>query len=123
MVREDCVKVSDVLQGLFCFFRRDCSVVYIMWLLENSFPAGFDLFHTFISGVKTEGTTVTLHLETDDVEAAVAKSVTAGAVKVGDVSKVETDGAVMGKVTDPFGVTWIFSSPAKKTEDDENKEV
>lgn len=60
-------------------------------------------------------------LETDDVEAAVAKAVAAGAVKVEeeDVSEV----GVKGKVTDPFGFTWIFVAPAKKSEKEGNKEV
>ncbi|KAL0692465.1 hypothetical protein Bca4012_059645 [Brassica carinata] len=57
-------------------------------------------------------------LETDDVEAAVAKAVAAGAVKVDE----EVEGGVKGKVTDPFGFTWIFVSPAK-CENDETKEV
>ncbi|CAH2044779.1 unnamed protein product [Thlaspi arvense] len=61
-------------------------------------------------------------LETDDAEAAVAKAVAAGAGKV-EVSEAEADGGVKGKVTDPFGFTWIFTSPAKKTENVENKEV
>ncbi|XP_010493671.1 PREDICTED: uncharacterized protein At5g48480-like [Camelina sativa] len=83
---------------------------------------------TTLSGftAKSEGTTMTLTLETDDVEAAVAKAVSAGAVKV-EVTEVETEGGVQGKVTDPFGFTWIFSAPAKKIENaavnDENKEV
>ncbi|CAF2144083.1 hypothetical protein HID58_007403 [Brassica napus] len=58
-------------------------------------------------------------LETDDVEAAVMKAVGAGAVKVEE----EVEGGVKGKVTDPFGFTWIFVSPAKKSENDETKEV
>ncbi|CAN7045261.1 hypothetical protein IGI04_008240 [Brassica rapa subsp. trilocularis] len=58
-------------------------------------------------------------LETDDVEAAVAKAVGAGAVNVEE----EVEGGVKGKVTDPFGFTWIFVSPAKKSESDETKEV
>ncbi|XP_024013234.1 uncharacterized protein At5g48480-like [Eutrema salsugineum] len=48
----------------------------------------------------------------EDVEAAGA----AGAVKVEDISEVEAGGGVKGKVTDPFGFTWIFTSPAKKTD-------
>lgn len=58
-------------------------------------------------------------LETDDVEAAVAKAVAAGAVKVEE----EEEGGVKGKVTDPFGFTWIFVAPAKKSEEEGNKEV
>ncbi|VVB15416.1 unnamed protein product [Arabis nemorensis] len=75
------------------------------------------------STAKTEGNKMTtLHLVTDDVEAAVAKAVDAGAVKAGEVSEVD-GGGKRGKVTDPFGVAWIFSSPAiKTTEKDENKE-
>ncbi|XP_006279691.2 uncharacterized protein At5g48480 [Capsella rubella] len=73
---------------------------------------------------KSGGASMTLTLETDDVEAAVAKAVSAGAVKV-EVTEVETEGGVTGKVTDPFGFTWIFSAPAKEIENaaTENKEV
>ncbi|KAL1198804.1 hypothetical protein V5N11_007091 [Cardamine amara subsp. amara] len=82
---------------------------------------------TTLSGsvAKPEGATMTLSLETDDVEAAVEKAVTNGAVKV-EVTEVEAEVGVNGKVTDPFGYTWIFSSPAKKietVENDENKAV
>ncbi|KAL0792543.1 hypothetical protein Bca101_063920 [Brassica carinata] len=62
-------------------------------------------------------------LETDDVEAAVAKAVAAGAVKVEEEVEGEEGGGVKGKVTDPFGFTWIFVSPVKKSENDENEEV
>ncbi|ESQ32461.1 hypothetical protein EUTSA_v10005050mg [Eutrema salsugineum] len=75
------------------------------------------------SGSAAKTGTVSAILETDDVEAAVTKAVAAGAVKVEDVSEVEADGGVKGKVTDPFGFTWIFSSPAKKTDNDANKEA
>ncbi|CAL9242612.1 unnamed protein product [Arabidopsis halleri] len=63
-------------------------------------------------------------LGTNNVEAAVAKAVDAGAVKV-EVTEAEVELGFKGKVTDPFGVTWIFEE--KKTENvvenDENKEV
>ncbi|KAJ0253035.1 hypothetical protein HA466_0121350 [Hirschfeldia incana] len=62
-------------------------------------------------------------LETDDVEAAVAKAVAAGAVKVVEDEEVGGGGGVKGKVTDPFGYTWIFVSPAKKSEKEDDKEV
>ncbi|CAN8265672.1 unnamed protein product [Cochlearia groenlandica] len=65
--------------------------------------------------------TMTAILEADDVDAAVAKAVAAGAVKVEEVSEVEADGGVKGKVTDPYGFTWIFVTPAKKS--DEIKEA
>lgn len=50
-------------------------------------------------------------LETDDVEAAVAKVIAAAGA--------EADGGVKRRVTDPFGFNWIFVSPAK----DHNKKV
>lgn len=66
--------------------------------------------------------TVSALLETDDVEVAVAKAVAAGAVKV-EVSEGEADGGVKGKVTDPFGFSWIFVTPVEKSDKEENKEV
>ncbi|CAG7872438.1 unnamed protein product [Brassica rapa] len=74
------------------------------------------------SGSNVKTGTVSALLETDDVEAAVAKAVAAGAVKV-EVSEGEADGGVKGKVTDPFGFTWIFVSPVEKSDKEENKEV
>ncbi|CAD5334324.1 Glyoxalase/Bleomycin resistance protein/Dihydroxybiphenyl dioxygenase [Arabidopsis thaliana x Arabidopsis arenosa] len=76
------------------------------------------------STAKSEGSGVTFLLGTKDAEAAVAKAVDAGAVKV-EVTEAEVELGFKGKVTDPFGVTWIFAE--KKTvitvENDENKEV
>ncbi|KAF2552664.1 hypothetical protein F2Q68_00036500 [Brassica cretica] len=76
-----------------------------------------------LNSVKTG--TVSALLETDDVEAAVAKAVAAGAVKVEEVAEgeAEAEGGVKGKVTDPFGFTWIFVSPVEKSDKEENKEV
>lgn len=66
--------------------------------------------------VKTAGTGCVLCLETEDVEAAVAKAVAAGAAAEGEL--VEGDGACcggrVGKVKDPYGFTWLICSPAKK---------
>lgn len=90
--------------------------------LLDSRVLDFDLIVLRLNSAKT-GTVYAL-LETDDVEAAVAKAVAAGAVKVEEVSEGEADGGVKGKVTDPFGFTWIFVSPAeKKSDEEENKEV
>ncbi|WZZ74436.1 hypothetical protein YC2023_085806 [Brassica napus] len=75
------------------------------------------------SGSNVKTGTVTALLETDDVEAAVAKAVAAGAVKVEEVAEGEAEGGVKGKVTDPFGFTWIFVSPVEKSDKEENKEV
>lgn len=66
--------------------------------------------------VKPEGAGIVFCLETDDVEAAVAKAEAAGAAREGDVTEVEGAGRV-GKVKDPYGYVWAISSPAKKVVD------
>ncbi|XP_016472962.2 uncharacterized protein At5g48480 [Nicotiana tabacum] len=58
-------------------------------------------------------------LETEDVEAAVAKAVSAGAVSEGEIA--EGDGAAyfggrVGKLKDPYGYIWMICSPVKKSE-------
>ncbi|XP_022759816.1 uncharacterized protein At5g48480-like [Durio zibethinus] len=69
--------------------------------------------------VKTEGTGCVLCLETEDVEAAVAKAVGAGAVVEGEIT--EGDGACcggrVGKIKDPYGYVWLICSPSKKCAD------
>ncbi|XP_056842983.1 uncharacterized protein At5g48480-like [Raphanus sativus] len=75
------------------------------------------------SGSTTNKGTMPAIFETDDVEAAVAKAVAARAVKVEEEVEGEEGGGVKGKVTDPFGFTWIFVSSAKKCENDKTKEV
>ncbi|KAE8668755.1 hypothetical protein F3Y22_tig00112285pilonHSYRG00176 [Hibiscus syriacus] len=69
--------------------------------------------------LKTEGTGCVLCLETEDVEAAIAKAVSAGAVAEGEIT--EGDGAYcggrVGKVKDPYGYVWLICSPAKKCAD------
>lgn len=54
-----------------------------------------------------------LFLETDDIEAAVSKAVGAGAVAESEIA--EGDGPYVGsrvsKLKDPFGFTWIITSP------------
>ncbi|KAK7256166.1 hypothetical protein RIF29_29603 [Crotalaria pallida] len=68
------------------------------------------------SPAKTGGNGVVLCLETGDVEGAIAKAVTAGAVAEGEV--VEGEGACcggrVGKVKDPYGFVWLICSPANK---------
>lgn len=60
-----------------------------------------------------------LCLETEDVEAALSKAVSAGAVAEGEI--VEGDGAFcggrVGKLKDPYGFTWLICSPAKSCVD------
>ncbi|XP_013607030.1 PREDICTED: uncharacterized protein At5g48480-like [Brassica oleracea var. oleracea] len=75
------------------------------------------------SGSDAKTGTMPAILETDDVEAAVAKAVAAGAVKVEEEEEDVSEVGVKGKVTDPFGFTWIFVAPAKKSEKEGNKEV
>ncbi|KAL8170253.1 hypothetical protein V2J09_022057 [Rumex salicifolius] len=57
-------------------------------------------------------------LETEDVEAAIKKAVSAGAVAEGEV--VEGEGVSpavrMGKVKDPYGFIWMIGSAAKTIE-------
>ncbi|KAJ0054218.1 hypothetical protein Pint_03080 [Pistacia integerrima] len=69
--------------------------------------------------VKSVGGGCVLCLETEDVEAAIATAVNAGAVKEGEI--VEGDGACcggrVGKVKDPYGFTWLICSSAKKCTD------
>ncbi|KAH9794133.1 hypothetical protein WN944_011308 [Citrus x changshan-huyou] len=68
------------------------------------------------AAAQTVGTGCVLCLETEDVEAAVAKAVSAGAVAEGELA--EGNGACcgerVGKVKDPYGFTWLICSPVKK---------
>lgn len=58
-----------------------------------------------------------LFLETEDIEAAVSKAVSAGAVVESEIS--EGDGPYLGchvaKLKDPFGFIWLIASPAKES--------
>ncbi|MBA0802752.1 hypothetical protein Gohar_013025 [Gossypium harknessii] len=85
------------------------STILVSDIADNSTP------------VKTEGTGCVLCLETEDVEAAIAKAVSAGGVAEGEVT--EGDGACcggrVGKVKDPYGYVWLICSPAKKCGDAE----
>ncbi|KAL4354056.1 hypothetical protein GQ457_06G027970 [Hibiscus cannabinus] len=80
------------------------SIILVSDVAENSTPA------------KTEGGGCVLCLETEDVEAAVDKAVSAGGVAEGEIT--EDDGACcggrVGKVKDPYGYVWLICSPAKK---------
>ncbi|KAJ1400455.1 Vicinal oxygen chelate [Sesbania bispinosa] len=78
-----------------------------------------DLVEDSTSQAKTGGNGVVLCLETEDVEGAIAKAVSAGAVAEGDV--VEGEGACcggrVGKMKDPYGFVWQICSPGKKSAD------
>lgn len=69
----------------------------------------------FVSPKTGGNNVVVLCLETEDVGAAIAKAVSAGAVEEGEV--VEGEGACcggrVGKVKDPYGFVWHICSPAK----------
>lgn len=74
-------------------------------------------FELYNARVKPSGNAVVLCLETEEVEAAITKSVAAGAVAENDV--VEGEGACcgrVGKLKDPYGFVWTICSPAKKPE-------
>ncbi|KAK7293212.1 hypothetical protein RJT34_16075 [Clitoria ternatea] len=78
-----------------------------------------DLVDDSASPTKAGGNGVVLFLETEDVERAIAKAVSAGAVVESEV--VEGEGAFgggrVGKVKDPYGFVWAISSPGKKGAD------
>ncbi|XP_075492022.1 uncharacterized protein At5g48480 [Primulina tabacum] len=78
-----------------------------------------DLTDDYFEPVKTAVTGSVFCLETEDVEAALSKAVTAGAVADGEVSEVEDAcfGGRVGKVKDPYGNVWVICSPSKKTAD------
>lgn len=98
---------------LSCFLVVFCTLLSI-----NVFKTPFETCcsHAF-TRVKPVGSGgVALCLETEDVAAAIAKAVSAGAVAEGEI--VEGEGACcggsVGKVTDPYGFSWLICSPAKK---------
>ncbi|XP_020201793.1 uncharacterized protein At5g48480 [Cajanus cajan] len=78
-----------------------------------------DLAVDSASPVKSGSNGVVLCLETEDVEGAIAKAVSAGAVAEGEVTEGEGAccGGRVGKVKDPYGFVWVFSSPGKKSAD------
>lgn len=69
--------------------------------------------------VKAGGNGVVLCLETEDVEGAIAKAVSAGAVADGEVVEGEGTccGGRVGKLKDPYGFVWQICSPGKKCAD------
>ncbi|KAE8675172.1 EPIDERMAL PATTERNING FACTOR-like protein 9-like [Hibiscus syriacus] len=83
------------------------STILVSDIDENSAP------------VKSEGTGCVLCLETEDVEAAVAKVVSVGGVAESEIT--EDGGACyvgrVGKVKDPYGYVWLICSAAKKCAD------
>ncbi|WVZ08211.1 hypothetical protein V8G54_021557 [Vigna mungo] len=71
------------------------------------------------STILAGGNGVVLCLETEDVQGAVAKAVSAGAVVEEEVAEIEGAccGGRVGKVKDPYGFVWLLSSPGKKSVD------
>lgn len=69
--------------------------------------------------VKSVGTGHVFCLETEEVEAAVAQAVKAGALADGEVAEGEGAccGERVGKLKDPYGIVWLICSPAKKCSD------
>lgn len=58
------------------------------------------------------GTTVTLHLQIPDVDAAHARAIAAGAVSIAEPAD-QPHGSRHGGVRDPFGHRWILSTPLR----------
>ncbi|XP_057514090.1 uncharacterized protein At5g48480-like [Actinidia eriantha] len=87
--------------------------------LGPSFILVSDLVNDSSSAVNTPATGFVICLETDDVEAAVAKAVSAGGVSEGEVAEGEVAccGGRVGKVKDPYGVVWMICSPIKTCAD------
>ncbi|XP_010552013.1 PREDICTED: uncharacterized protein At5g48480-like [Tarenaya hassleriana] len=87
--------------------------------------SGFTFFVSDASGDstavgKTEGVSIAIWLETEDVEATIVKAVAAGAVKDGESANGEAGaccgGGVQANLKDPYGFIWIISSATKKAE-------
>ncbi|KAJ8535644.1 hypothetical protein K7X08_023364 [Anisodus acutangulus] len=68
--------------------------------------------------VKTASAGCVFCLETEDVEAAVTKAVSAGAVSGGEIAEGDAAAACcggrVGKLKDPYGNVWMICSPVKK---------
>nr|ABK22759.1 unknown [Picea sitchensis]ABR16723.1 unknown [Picea sitchensis]ACN40534.1 unknown [Picea sitchensis]ACN41042.1 unknown [Picea sitchensis] len=65
------------------------------------------------SPVALKGTSVILHLETDDVEVAFKRAVDAGATVTEEISE-RSWGQRYGKVKDPYGFVWSLATPIKE---------
>ncbi|XVE78175.1 hypothetical protein DITRI_Ditri13aG0122900 [Diplodiscus trichospermus] len=92
--------------------------------LRNIFCAQLDLAGSSIvvydaadgsAPLKTEGTGSVLCLETEDVEAAITKAVSAGAIAEGEITEGGgvCCGGRVGQVKDPYGYVWLICSPTK----------
>ncbi|XP_022848954.1 uncharacterized protein At5g48480-like [Olea europaea var. sylvestris] len=78
-----------------------------------------DLIDDSSATVKSAVTGGVICLETEDIEAALAQAVDAGATTEGEISEGEDAccrGRV-GKVKDPYGNIWLICSPSKKCAD------
>jgi len=99
--------LMEVRFSLFGLFIAIC------FLLNNFLNI---YFFYFCNRVKSGGNGVVFCLESENIEAAIAKAVSAGAVAEGEVAECEgaCGGGRVGKVTDPYGYVWQFCTPAKK---------
>lgn len=95
-----------------CVFH---SSSFIIFLLMDIVSFSFLL----VVRAKAGGNRVVLCLETEDVEGAIEKAVSAGAVADGEVAEGEDAccGGRVGKVKDPYGFVWLFCAPGKKCAD------
>lgn len=92
---------------------------FVLTFLSLEIICIYYYYYYLICSVKNAGAGCVLCLETEDVEAAVAKAVAAGAVAEGDLADGADaccggGGGRVGEVKDPYGFTWLICSPAKK---------
>ena len=97
-------------------FRHVCWFIYLLWLVN--------LFGNGLTREKSAGTGCVLCLETEDVETALSKAVSAGAVADGEIEDGDgvSCGGRVGKLKDPYGFTWFICSPVETCKDEEKEE-
>ncbi|PIN08016.1 hypothetical protein CDL12_19414 [Handroanthus impetiginosus] len=78
-----------------------------------------DLTDDSSAPVKSAVTGSVFCLETEDVEAAVAKAVVAGAVSESEIAEGEDAccGGRVARLKDPYGNVWLICTPSKKCDD------
>lgn len=99
----DIIFIYLIIYILFCLFAVEfCKILTACYICICMYRFNSDTGGCYLC------------LETEDIDAAVAKAVKAGGVRNGE--KVEVDGACFGgrveKLEDPYGNFWILCSPA-----------
>ena len=88
-----------------------CHLFVLMKFLDKS----YGLIFSVKSPASLKGNSSILHVVTDDVDAAFAKALEAGAKSVEEVAD-QPWGVRYGKVIDPFGFVWSFGTPLKQVQ-------